>query len=220
MIRKFFQPPLSFVVFAIMFVLVFINPERLTTRTPDRTLPEIPVAVRPASPDKPLARPALKKRIATAAKKTSRMVTEIIKNEIAGPAEESKKDLPDPVADPSVTEITRSSVSFTIHVPPAIEKQEAQANLSPRVLSGVFKSHMKTLARCADQYTKGGPKTASSLDVTLLIGSTGRVAQSEVSLPVSLDSDVVACVTQEMSHWIFPDPKGPSATVRYSVVFE
>lgn len=106
--------------------------------------------------------------------------------------------------------------------PPSIRQGATSVNgrLPPEVVQRILRGHFGVFRKCYEAALQRAPKTEGRVTVKIVIGRDGKVSSAADGGSDVGDTQMVACVVEEVAKAAFPQPEGGIVTVVYPVVFQ
>ena len=101
------------------------------------------------------------------------------------------------------------------------EEVEVEGGLDPEIIANIIRKHLGEILYCYERQLTIHPDLFGKLSIKFIIGATGNVENTRI-IQNSLKNNIVEnCVTQRISQWKFPAPKGGTQViVSYPFLFK
>jgi outer membrane biosynthesis protein TonB len=101
---------------------------------------------------------------------------------------------------------------------PALGEPSGQGKLDPNVIRRVIRLHVSEVKRCYESQLEKNPNLAGKVNVRFVVGTEGKVLESDVIESTLKDAKVERCIAAAVLLWEFPKPQGGKVTVVYPFV--
>lgn len=101
------------------------------------------------------------------------------------------------------------------------DEADVEGGLDPELIASFIKSRIGEILYCYERQLSSNPNLYGKVGVRFIIGATGAVDSTRILQSSLQNAAVEGCITQKISKWKFPTPKGGTqVVVTYPFIFK